>query len=130
MNPDEYRGFLYLNMNHNQTIGSFGEKLAKNYLINQGYTIIAANLRLGKKELDLVATKDGLTIFVEVKTMSSSRPGGAEDQIDHFKIRTLKKAVMDYCREFRVDLNLVRADLLAIDLVNGEAKIKHFKDIF
>jgi len=49
-------------------IGKQGEEFARNYLIENGYTIVAMNYRFGRGEIDIIADKDGMLIFVEVKT--------------------------------------------------------------
>lgn len=51
---------------HNE-LGKNGENQAAAYLEAQGYVIRHRNWRSGKKELDLVAEKDGELVVVEVK---------------------------------------------------------------
>ncbi len=69
---------------HND-LGEWGERLAREYLIANGYTVIDNNLHVGHKELDIVATKDNRMVFVEVKTRSSNLDD-ALDAVDSRKI--------------------------------------------
>ena len=62
-------------------IGKAGEKLAEEYLIQHGYTILPRNWRHGHDELDLIATKNDLLRFVEVKYRSSNHHGHPEDAV-------------------------------------------------
>jgi putative endonuclease len=48
--------------------GQAGEKCAVRYLRRRGYAILGRNLRLGRGELDIVAMRRDLLVFVEVKT--------------------------------------------------------------
>lgn len=53
--------------------GVLGEVRAEQYLAQQGYAIIKRNYRVPGAEIDLIAVKGQLIVFVEVKT----RKGGA-----------------------------------------------------
>lgn len=62
--------------------GAFGEKYTEAYLTRAGYKIRAANWRCAQGEIDLIAEKDGVIAFVEVKTRSEHtafQPAGAVD---------------------------------------------------
>lgn len=52
---------------HNE-LGKEGENAAAEYLMSKGYSIRHRNWHSGKRELDIVAQKDGELIVVEVKT--------------------------------------------------------------
>lgn len=54
-----------------QKIGKLGEELAKKYLIKHGYTIKEENYTKKYGEIDLVAQKDNITHFIEVKSIVS-----------------------------------------------------------
>ena len=48
-------------------LGKEGEKVARNYLINKGYTILEYNWHSSHKELDIIAGYEGWIVIVEVK---------------------------------------------------------------
>ena len=48
--------------------GRWGEDRAAEYLESQGYGIMARDWRAGRRDIDIVAHKDGTVAFVEVKT--------------------------------------------------------------
>lgn len=116
----------------NSPTGRLGENLAAKYLAGRGFLIVATNQRQGHKEIDLICTKDGLTVLVEVKTANSLSPIKPEEQLSAQKIKKLKQARALYCQEQRLDFNSVRFDLIAIslDFKQKMANIKHFKNIF
>ena len=118
-------------MARQQTIGKFGEKLAKNYLIKQGYEILATNKQISHKEIDIIASIKGLFIFIEVKTRLNTNQYLAEEALSTFKLQRLKRAISSYIYWKEIDVDTVRVDFVAITLNSWTktAKIKHFKAI-
>lgn len=118
---------------YNQNIGRFGEKLARDYLMKHGYSIIGANIKTSYKEIDIVSLKDNVLVFVEVKTRTSEKFGRAEESIFENKTSNLKKAIGIYLQNNRkiVKYADLRLDLIAIEIDKSRklAKIKHYKDI-
>ena len=54
-------------------LGQVGEEIAANWLMNNGYRILDRNWKLkGSYELDIIAFKDNLIHFIEVKTRDRS----------------------------------------------------------
>ncbi|MBD5229174.1 MAG: endonuclease [Bacteroidales bacterium] len=52
---------------HNE-LGKWGENIAMELLVTQGYAIRETNWHMGNKEVDIIAQKDNFIVFVEVKT--------------------------------------------------------------
>lgn len=118
-------------MSHNQKIGKFGETLAKNYLTRHGYEMIDANVKLSYQEIDIVARKGVLTIFVEVKTRISQIYGSAENAFAFTKSERFRRGIEMYNKNYKISADNIRADLITVDIdrLKKTAKIKHFKDI-
>ena len=55
-------------MHYNKTIGKYGETIAADYLINNGYKILDRNFQTRYGEVDIIGVKDDLIIFFEVKS--------------------------------------------------------------
>jgi putative endonuclease len=119
-------------MDNRKQLGAFGEKLACDFLKRRGYRIVETNKKLSYLELDIIAKKEGLYIFIEVKTRVETSLGSAVDALKHSQIKKLKKAMCAYSVENRINLAKIRLDFIAIDIKKTEktANIKHFKDIF
>lgn len=118
-------------MSHNQNIGKFGETLAKNFLIRHGYKIVDANVKLSYQEIDLVANKHGLMVFVEVKTRLSQFYGPAENAAAFSKLERFRRGIEMYIFKNNLNIDEIRADLITVDIdhLKQTAKIKHYKDI-
>ena len=118
-------------MAHNKNLGNFGEKIAKNYLIRHGYSIINANVKLSYQELDLVASRDGLLGFIEVKTRISQFFGPAENAFGRIKAERFRRGAEMYLRKNNILADNIRLDLITVDIdqYTKTAKIKHYQDV-
>ena len=72
--------------------GKKGEALAADYLQQQGFTILHSNWRHRHYEIDLIATRDAVLHFIEVKTRISLDFGLPEEGVTRKKIRNIVKA--------------------------------------
>ena len=86
-----------------QTIGQKGEDLAVIYLKNQGFEIIERNYWQKWGEIDIIASKNGVIHFVEVKTVtrdnlpiSSDDTYEPEDNVHPWKRQRLARAIQTY----------------------------------
>lgn len=118
-------------MQHNQKYGCIGEEIALNYLIRSSYKIIFRNKRIGKDEIDIIATKNKFIIFIEVKTRLNDYFGSAEDQLSNNKYFNLKRAVSCYSFRNHINEERLKIEFIAINLhiSNKMANIKHFINI-
>jgi len=97
---------------HHQT-GKEGEMLARQYLEKLGFDILHHNWRDEHREIDLIARKDKLLVFVEVKTRSGYRGGWPEYAINAKKEADLLTAAQHYLEENPFE-GEVRFDVIAI----------------
>lgn len=113
---------------HNE-LGKKGEELAKEFLQNEGYTILESNFIFKKAEIDIIAQKAETLIVVEVKTRSSADFGNPQDFVNQKKIKLLVKAVDEYVNINNLDLS-IRFDIISVLHDKGEFMIEHFEDAF
>lgn len=119
-------------MGYQGEAGSYGEEIARNFLIRKGYRVIRSNLKLSYKEIDIIAQKGDVLVFIEVKTRLGLSLGKAADALGSLKISRFKKAVGHYLSQFKGEsFRKIRLDFIAIDIdkIKKIAKIKHFTDI-
>ena len=62
-------------MSASKSLGQLGEDCAAEFLEESGYKIVARNFRIRSAEIDIIAQRDGVLVFVEVKTRSNIRHG-------------------------------------------------------
>ncbi len=112
--------------------GKEGEKLVADYLRRKGYVILEENWRPGPGshlEIDLIASKDMVAVFVEVKTRKNNEIDPLE-AIDRKKIVNICKAAdtflrqQDFLFEYRFDI----AGVSGIE--SGNPEIEYIEDAF
>jgi putative endonuclease len=59
-------------MGYTREFGMFGETLVVNVLKKRGVTILERNFTVRGGEIDIIAAKDGILCFIEVKTRSAN----------------------------------------------------------
>ena len=104
---------------HNET-GKLGEKLAAVYFAEKGYRILHQNWQHNKLEVDIIAEKDGILHFIEVKTKRTRNYGYPEDQVSKQKIRNLIEAAEEYLHIAKQEWKKIRFDILAITILDNE----------
>lgn len=109
--------------------GREGEINAKNYLIQQGYTILELNWRFKKYEIDIIAKKAQTIVFVEVKTRKNNTFGEPELSVTRQKQGFLIAAAQQYLVENNIELES-RFDIIAIIQLNNSRTVKHLEAAF
>ncbi|MFN8353508.1 MAG: YraN family protein [Spirosomataceae bacterium] len=111
-------------------IGQKGEALAAELLVGKGFVIIEKNYRFKKAEIDLIAQKDSLLVFVEVKTRTNVTFGMPEEFVSKHKIQLITMAAEEYTYQHKWHQS-IRFDIVAVVVKpNGETEVEHFEDAF
>lgn len=114
---------------HNET-GIKGEQIAEKFLLNNGYEILCRNWCFERKEVDIVAQKAGILIFIEVKTRNRIDFGFPEEAVNPRKQQFLKIAAEAFMNKHK-EYQKVQFDVISILMVNDEIKeITHVEDAF
>jgi len=113
-----------------QAFGQWGEKTAAAYLENNGYTILERNFHTAHGEIDIVASKAPVLIFVEVKTRSSHMFAFPEDSVTQRKQAHLLSAAEDYLQTHPESSESWQFDVIAIERKpGGNPEIVHFENV-
>ena len=113
-------------MSSNLSVGRWGEQAAADYLREHGYEVTARNLRTPYGEIDLVARKDDITVFVEVKSRTGKSFGPPE-----IAVTPRKQAHMLACAEFYAQQNEIdhwQIDVIAVERLKDRTEIIHFQN--
>ena len=110
-------------------IGQWGEQTAAVYLLERGYEIVAMNVHCDPYgEIDIIAEKDGIIIFVEVKTYSKKQLGTPAQNIDQNKLKKLEAAIHKYVVDMKVKKDIF-LDVICVYLKPSVPMFEHFKGI-
>lgn len=110
---------------HNE-IGKWGEQVVVDYLAANGYAIVERNWRLGKIEIDIIASKGADIVFVEVKTRSEPTANPFES-ITLQKEQMLLRGVNAYLQRCNCALS-PRIDVAAVEGDEHDYRIEYAED--
>ncbi len=77
-------------------LGKLGEEMASNILRAEGYKITDRNLKIEKREIDIVAIDGGTLVFIEVKPRSGRSHGKPAEAVDKNRRIRMRKAAELY----------------------------------
>jgi len=105
---------------HHHNTGKKGEDMAVDYLLQRDFTILHRNWRWSRYEIDVIALKDQVIHFVEVKTRRSLAFGYPEESVSKKKIERMLKSA----REFQIQYSewrQIQYSILSIILLRNQA---------
>lgn len=108
--------------------GDKGEQIAVDYLLKNGYSIIARNFRSGKSEIDIIGTKNNFIVFFEVKTRSEFQNNNPGELLSNAQQNRIVNAAHEYIVSKDIDLE-ARFDLIIVLLDNNNT-IEHIDEAF
>ncbi len=109
--------------------GELGERIAARWLESQGYTVLARRWRSGHRDVDVIAARDGVVVFVEVKTRAALEFGDPVEAVDVRKQRSLVRSAREWLAKHdstRVDG--YRFDVIGILLRDRRVFVRHVPD--
>ena len=131
-----------------QKIGEFGESIAVKYLIKQGFSILDRNYTKKWGEIDIVAEKNKILYFIEVKSVALAEAKAlasrrenvshetnddyrAEDNMHPWKLKRLSRTIQTYLIHKRIGNTPWQFDLLLvyIDLKERKARVRVMENI-
>ena len=77
-------------------LGKWGEQQARTYITEKSFFILSVNWKYSRYEIDIIASREGVLHFIEVKTRSNTRFGFPEESVDKQKMKRLMRAADHY----------------------------------
>ena len=112
-------------------VGDEAEDRACRFLSGAGMTVAARNYRAGGGEIDVVARKGDLLVFVEVRSREDSAFGAPEGSIDLAKRRRIVRAARHYLSTIPpASWREARFDVIAIEGRGETAVLRHYPGAF
>ena len=116
--------------NKQPSVGKIGEDLAAKFLEEKGYNIIERNYRFGHGELDIIAEKNNMLIFIEVKTKKHGDFGDPINWIKRGKQLQMGRIARGYLYERNITDRDCRFDVVLVTWQDGLWKIDHLENAF
>jgi putative endonuclease len=95
--------------------GVRAEELAAGLLRRDGYRILEHRFRLGHHDVDLVARRGSIVVFVEVKARSGRRFGHGTEAVTARKQRDLARAASAWLQRHGRREDVARFDVVTVD---------------
>lgn len=118
----------------NYEVGKFGEELARKHLISKNFKIITSNFKTKFGEIDIVASKDKVLAFVEVKLKIGEDFGTPEEMINSFKLSQVQNTAVSFLQNnpqidkahssYRID-----AVCIVLDQNKHVVRVNHYENI-
>lgn len=97
-----------------QELGGRSEQLVAEALERDGYTVRERNVRCRFGELDIVAEKDALLCFVEVRSRSTDAQGDPALTVSRAKQRKVVLSAMEWLQRHRLFEREIRFDVASV----------------
>lgn len=109
--------------------GKKGEALASDYLRRKDFDIITCNWRHLHHEIDIIAVKEGVLHFIEVKTRHSFVYGYPEEAVSKKKFDSLKKGAACFLQRYPA-WKRIQFDILAISRFDNRDEYFFIEDVY
>jgi putative endonuclease len=111
-------------------IGAQGEEIAARFLLSKKYEILDRNYRCRHGEIDIIARRKNVLIFIEVKTRRSCAFGSPLEAVSLKKQRSISSVAQAYLQHNRLSSSAARFDVIAVLLGSGTPEIEHIENAF
>lgn len=119
-------------------VGFHGEDLAAQFMIEQGWEVVARNYQLKIGEIDLVVSRqeevygrsEQTLAIVEVKTRNDRHGPPPQASVTWSKRKRLVRLASAFVQKEKFKRVNIRFDVIAVDLSDADPQITHFPGAF
>lgn len=107
----------------NKIVGNSGEIKAVNFLMEKGYEILQTNFKTKFGEIDIIAEKGDVIVFVEVKNRSTFAFGRPIEAVTYRKQQTIKRVAEVFLGINNIPFHDMRFDVIEVsedDIIHTE----------
>jgi putative endonuclease len=101
-------------MDARRVVGDAGEEAVADWYRARGYTIVARNWRVRGGEIDVIARRDNVLVFCEVKTRRSTAFGSPAEAVTARKQERLRGLAMQWLRAENARAKMLRFDVASV----------------
>jgi putative endonuclease len=113
-----------------QAFGEIGERVAERWLRRKGWRIMQRRFRNGHRDIDLVAERDGLVAFVEVKARKGVEFGLPVEAVNWRKQRELRRSAHVWIERHGRPEDAYRFDVIGVLVAGSTVRIRHVENAF
>ena len=113
-----------------QQFGVLGEQIAERWLRRSGWRIVQRRFRSGHRDIDLVAERDGMVVFVEVKARRGERFGQPIEAVNWRKQKELAKSALVWIDRHGRPAEAYRFDVIGVLVDGTRVRVRHVENAF
>lgn len=113
-----------------QFLGERGERMAERWLRERGWAILDRRFRSGHRDIDLVAERDDVVAFVEVKARSGTRCGEPVEAVTWRKQRELVRSALVWLDHHGRPDRSYGFDVIGVVIQGDRVRIRHLENAF
>jgi putative endonuclease len=113
-----------------QRLGAEGEAIAKAHLECEGWRILDHRFRVGHTDLDLIARRENIVAFIEVKTRLTTQFGSPFEAVTWRKRREIGRVAHVWLDRHGKPDDIYRFDVVGVTWMRGQWHVEHLPDAF
>jgi putative endonuclease len=113
-----------------QAFGETGERIAERWLKRHGWRIMQRRFRSGHRDIDLIAEKDSVVAFVEVKARTGVEFGDLVEAVNWRKQRELTRSALVWISRHGRPTDSYRFDVIGVLVSQDGARVRHVENAF
>ena len=107
-----------------------GERVAERWLRLRGWRLIQRRFRSGHRDIDLIAEREGVVAFVEVKARSGVEFGDPVSAVNWKKQNELVRSASVWIDRNGRPGESYRFDVIGVWITGGQVRVRHVQDAF
>ncbi len=115
---------------HTRAWGGLNEQLVAQHLIRAGYVLLDANASCRRGEVDLIAEREGVLCFVEVRSRRTAIWGDPSQTVTGAKQRKIVRAAMQWLATHRSFDRMIRFDVASVVGSGPDAHVEYLPNAF
>lgn len=115
-------------MTEKRRVGDLGEEIIARYLEKNSFKILARNYSKPYGEIDIIAIKNDVISFVEVKSRKSIKFGYPREAVNYYKQQRIIRASQSYLLENDLTGYIIRFDVA--EVFTEDRKINYIENAF
>jgi putative endonuclease len=117
-------------MSTKSELGRRGEDLAAKFLERRGWRVVARNVRSREGEIDIVAAREGVVAFVEVKTRRTTAYGTPGEAVTFRKRLRIRGLAAQFLASSEARAREIRFDVVEVICRRDGTRINHIEAAF
>ena len=117
-------------MHERAQLGKRGEELAAAFLERHGYKILEHNYRLRQGEIDIIAARENLLAFVEVKTRRTLDYGIPAAAVTYSKQQKIRATALAYLQVQQQYYEILSFDVIEVLVQGDKARLRWLPHCF